>query len=236
MGVNCNRVHKKVEPFGFCQRLRKMSAHDCAFVRPDEMKGLYQHLEIWFQGRRREAVYAYTGVDITQHVGLSNKRRHLVPGIATNVERQWSVIHDDQQAKAWENRLCELIPAIFAAVSVSERQGLLTETQSSRDQAMRCLARLSLAESLEEQVRSLGSRHPKLIARANQLADIPGVMCIAHADDLFVVACLLILLDEESAPLARDSPLDNPELWSLINLVADGILSHSDYLDEIMLK
>jgi hypothetical protein len=103
---------------------------------------------------------------------------------------------------------------------------LLKRTEAARQFARDRLGRLVPGPGVSEQIAELERSMPSVLAaEARRLAAWPGVMQVAEAEGIYVLACLCVLHGNEHQSLPGQDPLSNDELMWRIQLVADGILS-----------
>jgi hypothetical protein len=199
----------------------------CAFVRPDQDPSLYQQIDVSFAGRHDEAVVAHIAASVSRWIrvkGLSVSR--LLVEIAIDQERGWSIIGTRAEADDWEQSLADVGP-IAVTKFVSEVGGALLErTDAPRQFARDRLARLDPERGVSEQIAELERSMPSvLVAEARRLAAWPGVMQLAEAEEIYVLACLSVLQGNDHQFVPGQDPLSNDELMWRIQLAADGILS-----------
>jgi hypothetical protein len=233
MTVAYKRVKKLFRPQGFVTRLKWK--HAILLVRQNVSDArLYEHLDIRFGGKRQEVAYAYTYASVTQWIGIKGlSEGDTLIDVAENKERHWTVVESLDQAKAWEKLLAELAPAALSKLCEEIGQELLTRTQQARYRAAAHLTRIDPSRTFGEQLVAMErSVDARLLARANRVADWAGVVQVYDTIDIYRLASLLVLTGDEEASFINEDPLRcDPLMWQL-QLVADGLLSQYNVIDE----
>jgi hypothetical protein len=225
MKISCDRVGKLLKPKGFVTRRTSPLVRHCAFVRPDQNPSLYQQIDVSFSGRHDEAVVAHIAASVARWIrvkGLSVSR--LLVEIAIDQERGWSIIRT--KAEDWEQSLADVGPIAVTRFVSEVGASLVERTEGARQFARDRLARLDPERGVSEQIAEFERSMPSiLVAEARRLAAWPGVMQVAEAEGIYVLACLCILHGNDHQSLPGQDPLSNDEWMWRIQLVADGILS-----------
>lgn len=125
MMLSIDRLISRLEPQGFWLRDTDKSAKAIAFVRPSTIPRLYEHLNIFGQGKAGEAVYATTAVSgATNHTNdgcVAEVDLTLLYALETDKARHWTLIYNEHEAKAWEGRLVNV--AASHCRKTAERKG-----------------------------------------------------------------------------------------------------------------
>jgi hypothetical protein len=227
MKISCARTGKLLKPKGFVTRRTSPLVRHCAFVRPDQNPSLYQQIDVSFVGRHDEAVVAHIAASVARWIrvkGLSVSR--LLVEIAIDQERGWSIIGTKAEAEDWEQSLADVGPIAVAKLVSEVGTALVGRTEGARQFARDRLARLDPERDVSEQIAELERSTPSvLVAEARRLAAWPGVMQVAEAEGIYVLACFSVLQGNDDQSLPGQDPLSTDELMWRIQLVADGILS-----------
>lgn len=190
------------------------------------MPSLFRQIDVTFAGNRKEAAIAHLTVSVTKWLrvkGLSTTR--LLEDVATDKGRGWSVIATENEAQAWEAAVARLGPIGASELSSEAGPVLLEMTHDARTIAQDLLANLDRKRNVFDQLQVLERSAPLgRVAEAKRLAELPGVMQLTDSQEIYRLACLVVLngLDQDN-PSDLD-PLNNSTLMAQIQLVADGLL------------
>jgi hypothetical protein len=227
MKISCSRIGALLKRHGFVTRYTSAPAKSCAYVRDDQKKPLFQHIDVSFAGNHKEAVVAHVTASTTKWMrvkGLSVSR--LLDEIATDLDRGWSVVTTEDEAKEWEKSLAHIGPSKVSELATDEGGSLLERTREARQIAEVLLARLDREGNVSDQLAMLEHATPLgLVTEAQRLASWPGVMQVSGCENVYILACLSVLNGDSDSTLLGKDPLESDELMWQIQLVADGILS-----------
>lgn len=219
-------------------------AHDWNFTRADASQPLYHHIQISFSGQKREAVVARVYVCCGKHVNTRGMcKDKLLLEVASNVERGWSIISSREEARKWEERVCQVAPKHVEALTDEMGPALQRTCAGALAATLHYQSRLPDCESAYQLVNTLSkglSSDSRAIAA--RLAESAGVMQLQNTEEMYHAACLALLaFHEEIEPIAlqvpslktdappwnvtqEHHPLRNPELMWRIQLIADGLI------------
>lgn len=231
--VSEKRLSRLLGPKGFRRGLHRNVGF--AWSRWNVSLDVYEWMFVEFAGKRSEAVIASIGVGVTGVISYGEIQELLlqVADVKELVDEHgfWvpgrgrSIIDSVRVAKSWEVQLAGIAPGAALSHSQLHANELLQRTAKARRRTIELVRLVDSSKSLYQQIQEFVSRHGATYRReAERLAEWPGVMQVADAEELYLLACCVVLTGEQGAEFFGRDPLRDDDLMWQIQLVADGVL------------
>ncbi len=193
--------------------------------------GLYELISCSFAGRNRDAAVCRVGISVTRIVLLKNlTEESVVVEVATVPERGWTIVESDEQLRVWEQKVLDVAVPTANQFANEHSKALLDRTEKSREAVQTCIDEVLSFDSLDGCLTYFKSRtSDEQIHVARRLAEWPGVRQVNRAEQIYEVACLVVVarirpndLPNPEEPVTM--PLENDQLMWEIQLIADRLL------------
>lgn len=102
--INSTRLASLLKPLSFSLVID--DGRFILFSRPDVNPALFQQIDIEFQGKNNEAVYAYALISCMKWTLGESGDSELIFEIAKDKDHGCTIIENNQQAATWESQLC----------------------------------------------------------------------------------------------------------------------------------
>jgi hypothetical protein len=141
--INPNRLAGLLKPLNFSLVIKDDSF--LLFSRPDNNHAIYQQIDVEFQGKNNEAVYAYALISCTKWTLGETKDGELILDVAKDKERGWTIIENDSQATTWEASLSSSIPQRLINISINLGQTVFDKNKHAIELSRSVLPQLDSA-------------------------------------------------------------------------------------------
>lgn len=205
-----------------------------SFVRPSAIPLLYEHLNVYGQGRAGEAVYAKTTISGSMSQSndrcISEEDDALAETLATDMERRWTLLRNKQEAVAWEEKLSKVADLHCRATAESKGSAVLERLRPAFSAMQLYIANVGdMHQLLASEFRFFEQTPTQIRIEAQRLASLIGN--VAESTDDIELACLVLHCFAPQVEGAEDAFRgskwhEDPQLRTRIYLLADFIREH----------
>ena len=206
--LNADRLSNLLKPQGFTLRYAGSFVKTIIFVRNSNIPRLFEHLNVYGQGKAGEAVNASTGISASSSQSgdacVGEEDLALMYALATNAEHHWTIVGNTGEAKAWEERLAQNTDFHCRATADSKGPALHARLQPVFSAVDRYIAKIGDVNTVfDSEYRYRESAADDTKREANQLASLIGY--IGPSWDDIQLACL-VLFKYSSEVEGQESP------------------------------
>jgi hypothetical protein len=121
MMLSADRLRALLEPQGFWMHDVDSVTKTIAFVRQSGISPLYEHLSVYGQGKKGEAVYAKNSISgsssQSQDECVAEEDLGLIYALESDGDRHWTLVNTTTEANAWERKLAQVADSYCRATS-----------------------------------------------------------------------------------------------------------------------
>ncbi len=234
MSISVARILSLIEQDGFVL-VHKNANGQSSFRRPDSQPKLSQWIIVDCAGRQHEAVVGSIATSVTKRISIKGlMEMRLLDEIAEVEERGWTIVDSTEKAKEWEVQLARVAPLRAAEMAAEIGPEILDRTESARIAVGKYLGCLIDTADAGTQLQFLREQaEQSIVADAERLANWPGVLQVAGAEDQYLLATLCVLhfqrhVENPLCSFIGSDPLENDQLMWRIQLLADTFLADSE--------
>jgi hypothetical protein len=197
MTLSPDRLSLLLEPQGFWLRDVDSVTKTIAFVRQSTIPRLYEHLNVYGQGKVGEAVYATTAISgSTSHSCdecISEEDLTLLYTLETDKDRHWTLVRTKEEAEIWESRVAQVADFQCRATGHSKGPLLHERLQPAFSAVDRYIGKLGNVNDVFASEYRYSQQAPAVQrSEAERLASLIGY--IGESSEDIQLACLVLFL------------------------------------------
>lgn len=195
MMLSPDRLSALLQPQGFWLRDANSLTRTIAFVRQSTIPRLYEHLNVYGQGKAGEAVYATTAISGSKNHSfdecITEEDLTLLDTLETDTKRHWTLVPTRKQAEEWEQKLARHADSQCRATARTKGPSLLDRLQPAFAAVDHYLLRLgNLNDVFDSEFQYFSNVPADQRREAERLASLIG--SIGESSDDVQLACLVL--------------------------------------------
>jgi hypothetical protein len=195
--LSADRLAARLAPYSFWLRDNGIATHTISFVRPSTIPRLFEHVNVYSQGKKGEAVYATTVVSGSTNClsdeCISERDLTLLYKLETDKERHWTLMRDKREAEIWEERLAQVADSQCRVTSESKGPALRERLEPAFAAVDRYVMKIgNLHDIFALEYRYFQDAPAEKRIEAERLASLIGDIFESRED--VELACLVVLM------------------------------------------